>query len=619
MSNRLQEVMSEDGSEPNMEELSLLKHLVLGEEQSALKLVREQVKYLEQILRRQEVRFANALKSQEHALKTQEDRILNQFGPAAMRYFGGLSESVERYEEVGQIMAGPFEAALRVSASQNREGLAHTLAPVIGPGIRSSVAEFFRRFVEQLDALLRGANLPQRLWWRVLAARQGVPYSEYVLSRTARYAVLLVQLIEKSSGEVICEVGNRETTEQAASFTSQSMLANTLLRQSVPEWESIRLSGQRMALQVRVLGGGGEPMRRRAGNLLSKCEEELREASLNELSPAHVKRLKTTLLPLLATGKPKRSNPWIGSLVVISALGAFAWWSFTAWKRHTIEKEFLSQLAKSPGLVVTTTSHEGDKLIVRGLRDPLAPDPKKLAGTFFNEPDSVAFDLAPYFSVGTEFERLRQAEQERTGAEATKALWEKAEQQRADLEFLASRQDAAIKARLTTALGGTLPETITLEWKDDTLQVSGSLPASKLVLLQEEAKRIEPLAKIDCSAVDSVAELPDPRRTIEAMDVPFITGTLQLDAKAPAMLQQIVERMQALDAASPHERKYRLRAWPITGEHMDGNIAMQLTRLSMVRAQMQAMGYPTSKLDPGVTESESLSGRMGVWVEVLPE
>ena len=164
MSNRVQEVMPEDGSEPDMEEFSLLKHLVLGEEQNALKLVREQVKYLEQILRRQEVRFANALKSQEHALKSQEERILNQFGPAAMRYFGGLSESVERYEEVGQIMAGPFEAALRVSASQNREGLAHTLAPVIGPGIRSSVAEFFRRFVEQLDALLRGANFPQRLW-----------------------------------------------------------------------------------------------------------------------------------------------------------------------------------------------------------------------------------------------------------------------------------------------------------------------------------------------------------------------------------------------------------------------------------------------------------------------
>ena len=101
--------------------------------------------------------------------------------------------------------------------------------------------------------------------------------------------------------------------------------------------------------------------------------------------------------------------------------------------------------------------------------------------------------------------------------------------------------------------------------------------------------------------------------------MPFITGTLQLDAKAPAMLQEIVERMQALDAASPHERKYRLRAWPITGDHMDGNIAMQLTRLSMVRAQMQALGYPTSKLEPGVTESESLSGRMGVWVEVLPE
>ena len=90
MSNRVQEAMPEDGSEPDMEEFSLLKHLVLGEEQSALKLVREQVKYLEQILRRQEVRFANALKSQEHALKTQEERILNQFGPAAMRYFGGF-------------------------------------------------------------------------------------------------------------------------------------------------------------------------------------------------------------------------------------------------------------------------------------------------------------------------------------------------------------------------------------------------------------------------------------------------------------------------------------------------------------------------------------------------
>jgi hypothetical protein len=184
---------------------------------------------------------------------------------------------------------------------------------------------------------------------------------------------------------------------------------------------------------------------------------------------------------------------------------------------------------------------------------------------------------------------------------------------------VSARQDIAVRERVISALGGSLPEDLKLEWDHDMLVARGAMAQSQLTLLKQEAIRLASLAVVDFSEVTAIPEKLDPVRLLEAMDVPFVTGTLQFEASTPGLIKQLLEQIQKVDASSAHERKYRLRAWPITGEKVEGNQAMQLTRLTLVQQQIKALGYPFERFSTSITEAESLSGRRGVWVEVLPE
>lgn len=612
MASRLEQTGLHGFPAPREDEFRMLRHLVLGEEQQSLRLMRDQIRYLEGVVRGQEELFSARLDS--HATKLQQE-----MGPAAFQWLKSQAASPEQYEEVGRLMSLPLEAGLRSSASENREGLARVLAPVLGPGIRASVAEFFRHFVEQLDSLLRSANLPQRLWWRIQAARRGVPYSEFVLRKTARYAVLLVQLVEKSSGQVLCEVRSQNAPDQPAEFTSQSLLANALLRQPLPEWESIRLSGQRLSMQLRVLGGGGDTMRSRASSILAACEQLLGDDQLDELNSTQVENLRDAIEPLVCAQPERHRSPWLGIVLVLTLLAGLVYWLLSSWQRQHRQALLLNALRETPGIVVTGVDQSGGQWIVRGLRDPLAPDPRSVVARQLDDVKGVEFDFAPYHSVGTNFETLRQMQLEQKEAEAAKVLWSRGEEQRSMIEDLTNRQEASIKARLAAVLGGSVPDSMTLRWDSGTLVGEGSLPESQLIALNEEAKRLELLVPVNTTRVVPMATNPSLEQLIEAMDIPFVTGTIQMETTAESMIEQLVEQMRKLDVHSPREQNYRLRAWPITGEQQAGNLGMQLQRLSLVRAQMQALGYPVRRIGPGVAESESLSGRRGVWVEVMPE
>jgi hypothetical protein len=605
-------------SSPCDAEFSQLRKLMLGEEQSALRLTRDQVQYLEQIVRRQEERFATALNQVDLSHQAMEARIHEQIGPRALAWIERQAGSVEDHQRIGHMLATPVESALRISASQNREGLAHMLGPVMAPGIRSAVAEFFRRFVEQLDALLRGANLPQRLWWRINAMREGVPYSEYVLHRTARYAVLLVQLIDKSSGLVLCEVKNAALSEQSGTYTAQSIITNGLLHQSLPEWESMRVAGRRMALQVRTLGGGGEAVRSRAAKLLGKCESDLSDENLDSLSQPQADRLRLALATLLSSRLPVSRSPWLGRVLVVAIAASLAWWAIHHYQHQVKERDFVEQLRATPGYAITQVEHQGGNLLVRGLRDPLAPEPQTLVAQYYGPNQNVNFDLAPYVSAANDYERQRKAQAERAEAKTQTTLWDKADQNRAQLEAVMARQDRVIFDRVINAIGG-IPEEGSLAWDHDVLIATGAFPSSKLELLKAEAARLRTLAVIDFSAVTPIAESPSPVRVLEAMDVPFNNGSIQFEPTAPNMIKQLVEQLQKVDADSVHERRYRLRAWPIVGEKVEGNQGMQLSRLALVSAQLKAFGYPTERFLASIAEAESLEGRRGVWVEVLAD
>ena len=305
MSDRLQQVSSLDGSRPEIEEFSLLRHLVLGEEQHALRLVREQVAYLERILKRQELRLAQAL-------STQEKRLSQQAGPHALAWLSQRVDLTDDHDRIGHELAAPLLATLRISASQHREALARALSPVLIPCLRFAIGDFFRRGLERFDSLAHAFNFPQRLYWRIASRQQGIPYADYLQQRTARFQVLQVQLIDKFNGETLCQLGD----------------STAPLPASIPDWHSHRISGAQLILQIRTFGSLAPIIERRSGEALFACEQQLGGMTPASLTPQHLTHFKHLLLTLMQMGATERRNPWLGILLLIAALVSLSIWCF---------------------------------------------------------------------------------------------------------------------------------------------------------------------------------------------------------------------------------------------------------------------------------------------------
>jgi hypothetical protein len=387
-------------SSDTAEELALLKQLVLGEEQSSLKLVQEQVLHLEQVVRRQEVRIAAALSQL-------EERVTARTGATAFAWLEQQAATFEHHEQVGHMLAGPFEAALRVSASQNQEALAHTLAPIIAPGLRGAIASLFRSAIHGLDRLLHACNVPQRLWWRISAARQHVPYADFRAQKSARFTILSLQLMDRRTGALICEVHRNPSSAHADRAAPVDQATPSL-----PAGETFRHLSKRLTLVARIIGHGGQALRTRAAMHLAHCEDEIFEQSISALTPLQIGRIQLELGQLLQSTADHPPRPWLGMIGAGALLLGGTWAAVWHWQQQRMRHDFVEMLLNAPGFVITRTEITDDKLVIHGLRDPLAPSPESYLRSFsktFQKAPNARFKFQPFHSIGTEFETQRES------------------------------------------------------------------------------------------------------------------------------------------------------------------------------------------------------------------
>jgi OOP family OmpA-OmpF porin len=70
-------------------------------------------------------------------------------------------------------------------------------------------------------------------------------------------------------------------------------------------------------------------------------------------------------------------------------------------------REFLEELKKQPGIIVTSTNDEAGKMIIEGLRDPLAEDPLNLLKQSQLDAVDVRFSFTPYISLENDLVKKR--------------------------------------------------------------------------------------------------------------------------------------------------------------------------------------------------------------------
>lgn len=348
--------------------------------------------------------------------------------------------SIRRDRELSRSFYPIVEQALQVSVARNPKFLATSLAPIIGETVRKSVANAFRNLVENINITLERSLSWESMKWRLEALRTGKSFGEVALLRSLRYKVQQVFLIHRETGLVLQYVASpgegvseaelvsgmlsaiqdfvRDSftskhsqdleTMQAGEFTiwvhhgPQALLAGTILGTPPPELRNVfarenELIHQEFAAQLAAFNG---------------------DASIFDAARPHLQKCL-----LGQTERSKQRRPWLllGAVAVIAlALLAIG---ISIHQRNRRWNDYLTRLNHQPGIVVTGAERSWGHYWVWGLRDPLSPDPARIAAEAGIPVRALQARFVPYQSLDDRFVQVRDFESEKHGIEEQVVLF----------------------------------------------------------------------------------------------------------------------------------------------------------------------------------------------------
>ncbi len=418
------------------------RFLAFEKDLQALPSVLARIEQLEET-RERFLALENRLNNAEH--RTQElasflpDAIRQASEQAHLAAMEAMKQSVEEQAEQAKTVSfepdlteslqEPVTQCIKKSIQEDASVFANALFPIMGPAIRKSINESLKSLVQSINHSIEQSLSPQGIAWRLEAMRTGQSFAEIVLQKTIIYQVDQVFLIHKDSGLLIqhlyredIEVGDSDAVSGMLTaiqdFTRDSFSAS-----KDEELDSINVGQFTVWLErgpyavLACVIRGVAPYRLRETmremleiiharygrhlehfngdpTLLDGCRSLLNKTLQTELKTEAKKEKKRLLSPTFLV---------LGLLVI----GALSWWSFSWWERTYLQNQkfetYLETLRQTTGLVVIESDIDDNILKIRGLRDPLANDPLKIAQQQQLDLNSISANWSPYQTLAPEF------------------------------------------------------------------------------------------------------------------------------------------------------------------------------------------------------------------------
>lgn len=333
------------------------------------------------------------------------------------------------YTELTESLQAPVEICIQRSLTENVRLFADALFPLIGPLIRKSIGEEFKSLLQRINTTLRQSIFSiQGLAWRIQSWRSRQPFVEVVLKNTLAYRVEQVFLIHRESGLLIQhasleDVDAGDSDAVSAMFTAiQDFIRDSFSASKEEELDSVEVGkytvwiergpyailacvirGEAPILFRKIMQTLLEKLHARYGSLLGQfagdslslqsCQHLLEELLYSETKAEAKSRF---LFPQLLV---------LCSLIII----AVSVWGYYFFKHEELIANYLNALHNTPGIIVVSTEQRNGKLIVHGLRDPLAVDAQEIARRFKLDEDEVFFQGQAYQDLNVQFveQRLR--------------------------------------------------------------------------------------------------------------------------------------------------------------------------------------------------------------------
>ncbi len=323
--------------------------------------------------------------------------------------------------EIARALAPALERAVTTSVRRNPKPLADALFPIMGPAIRKAVAASLAGMVESLNRTLDHSFSRQSIRWRIEASRTGKTFAEVVLLQTLLFRVEQVMLIDRKTGLLLQHAHTHTGGVQDADMVSGML---TAIRDFVQDsfrvservsgddsLESLKVgdlavwveAGPHAILAAVIRGTAPRDFRRVLQDTLEHIHLEFGPAlesfegdasTLNECLPILEECLR-------AEYRSEERQSRSGGLRIVAGVAvlAFLAWAGLAYRDGIREARYLEVLRAEPGIAVVSTTHEGGRLVIAGLRDPKARDPLILiAGTGLAS-DDVEGRWSPYYAL----------------------------------------------------------------------------------------------------------------------------------------------------------------------------------------------------------------------------
>ena len=276
------------------------------------------------------------------------------------------------------------------------------------------------------------------LKWCLQSMRTGSPFAQIALLHGLVYRVEQVFLIHRETGLLLCHRETEDIQKKSPDLVSSMLTAindfvgDSFALEAERTLDSIEIGelsiwvepGPDLILALAIRGEAPASLR----GAMQETLEDIQHGHADALQAfagdtAYFEARPELLDPCVqAQYQPRGKGISARSLIVVLALlGLLAWWVGGKIHQAGLEEAYIAQLRAQPGYAITEAVSEGDRLLISGLRDPLAADPSETTLPPGLETMEVVFDLRPYQSLEAVFveRRAHQILQPPDGVEMT--------------------------------------------------------------------------------------------------------------------------------------------------------------------------------------------------------
>lgn len=339
-----------------------------------------------------------------------------------------VHQAHQRDSELVESLTEPVGECLQKAFRDDPQTYSDALYPVMGPALRKSIAQTLKEFAQQINQAVEHSLTPKGLKWRVQAARAGISFGDFVLQRTLLYRIEQAYLISRENGLLIEHVHHaaskiKDSDAVSAMFTAiQDFVKESFSPDRTGRLESadmgeftlwavhgphallvcvirgvppVALRSELSAILERIHFRYGEAVRNYSGDTSSVpgVDIELEKCLGFQATQSQEEKKSAVSWPLISVG-----------IAVVALLG-YLW--FKSWADSNELRELTVALRDTPGIYAAEVARDGDQVVVRGMRDPLAPSVVIVAEELGFSGDSIITEMTPFQSLESDIVRQR--------------------------------------------------------------------------------------------------------------------------------------------------------------------------------------------------------------------